>query len=184
MKMKRLLCMALVLPLLYLSSCTEEIDTDQWDQLRVAPTLTASILYLESTEALINASPGNEFYAQTLGFEPFSEPYLEERLVEGSITYELENTTSKPLSITLEYLDADGNVLDTELFVVPAQPTPILVREVNYGTTGKPLSILLNTTEIRVTALNLGDNSSVSPEPDPKVKFRTAAEFTINLKEG
>ena len=123
------------------------------------------------------------FYIQTFNFDAFEEEFFAENVLDGTITYEVENTTSKPIDVTIEFLDAGGNVLDTENFNVGPAPTAILQREITYGTpTGRPIDIIINTSAIRVTGINLGDNTSVSPLPDPTIFLRSSAKFRIRLK--
>ncbi|MDH3796804.1 MAG: hypothetical protein OER83_08020, partial [Flavobacteriaceae bacterium] len=86
------------------------------------------------------------------------------------------------LDFTVELLDAGDNVLDTENFMISPAPSPILIREVAYGPGGRPLDILRNTVTVRLSATNLGDNTSVSSLPDPKIIIRSSARFRIRLK--
>ncbi|MEP3386199.1 MAG: hypothetical protein ABJN84_16675, partial [Flavobacteriaceae bacterium] len=110
--------------------CSEEQDFGQFDDLSVTPTLTSSIFYLESDEAFINTiSATNVFFSQTYNFDAFTEQFVAERLLEGTITYEFENTTSKQLNIVIEFLDEMANILDAETFDIEAMPTQSL-REV------------------------------------------------------
>ncbi|MEP2240325.1 MAG: hypothetical protein ABJI22_18300, partial [Maribacter sp.] len=78
--------------------------------------------------------------------------------------------------------DETENVLDTEVFSMDAAPTAILQRDVAYGATGKSLDIIKATSEIRLTAINLGDNTSESTLPDPAIVLRSSAQFTLELR--
>ena len=168
---------------LLLTSCVDEQDFSQYDDLNLLPTIESSILYLESPESLINEIPSNTYYSQVFNFDAFSEQFIAERLVEGVITFEVENTTSKPLRLVVEFLDEAENTLYTQVFNIPAAPTAILRREVSFGTAGgEDLAIITNTSSIRLSAENLGDNTSTSSLPDPKVIFRSSAKFTLELK--
>ena len=165
-----------------LSSCTEELDFDQIDDLSITPTLASGIFYLESDEETINSYGGfGTFYSQTVNFDAFNEAYVAERLLEGVIIYEISNTTSKRVDISIDFLDESGALLDSESFTIEAD-SGILTREVGYGPGGRNLSILANTSSLRVTARNLGDATSVSSQPEPKITLGTAAEFIFRLK--
>ncbi len=181
-EMKKLLFTSLLF-LIGLSSCVEEQNFDQWDDLEIIPTVEASILYVESPESVINDAQGAVWYIQTFNFDAFSEDFFAENVLDGVIVYELENTTSKDLEIIFEYLDDAGNVLDTETFTIPPAPTAVIRRETTYGTpTGRNLDIIRNTSEIRVNASNFGDTTSTSSLPDPKIIFRSSAKFRLQLK--
>ena len=166
-----------------LFACADKQNFDQYDDLNVTPTVTSSLVYVESPEDYINNTAGLDFYTQDFNFDAFNEAFFAERVLDGSITYELENTTSKPLEIILSFLDDAGNVLDTENFSVDPAPTAVLTREVFYGgATGRSIDIIRNTSGFRVTGRNLGDNTSVSGLPDPKIIFRSSARFRLRLK--
>ncbi len=166
-----------------LSSCVEEQNFNQFNDLEIIPTIEASILYVESPESVINEASGAVWYIQTFNFDAFNEQFFADNVLDGVITYELENTTSKPLELLFEYLDEGGNVLDTEFFSLDPAPTAVLRRETAYGTpTGRSLDIIRNTSGVRVNARNLGDTTSVSTLPDPMVIFRSSGKFRLRLK--
>lgn len=176
----------LLLPLVFIIclafSCADKQDFNQFDDLTIIPDVEASLLYVETPEYLINEVPGTNFYSQTFNFDAFDEPFVEENILEGIITYEIENTTSKPLDIFFEFLDESGNSLDFEIFSIEAAPTAILTREIAYGPAGRSMDIIRNTSAIRVSAINRGDNTSTSDLPEPTVYLRSSAQFSINLK--
>ena len=184
MQPKFSICFTLVMVLFLLNSCSEEQDFDQFDDLSITPAVASSIFSFEADEDFINSiTTINTFYTQTFVFEAFNEQFVADRLLEGTITYEFENTTSKPINVIVEFLDEGGNVLDFENFDIVAGPNQTETRNVEYGPNGKPLDILINTGNIRVSGRNLGDNVSVSPEPDAKLTMKSAAEFLFQLVE-
>jgi len=164
-------------------SCAEKQDFTQYENLEITPTAEASLLYIESPESLINQGSAGIYYTEDFNFDAFEEAFVSDRVLDGTISYEVENTTSKELEITIEFLDKGGNVLDTEFFTVDPAPTAILQREITYGgASGRSIDILKNTSSIRVSARNLGDTTSVSTEPDPKIILRSSAQIRIRLK--
>jgi hypothetical protein len=119
-------------------ACSEKLDFDQFDELDIIPFVEAAMLYLETPEAVLNSGLGSEFLSVEFDFLAFSEQFVADRILEGSIIYQATNTTSKPLVIRIEFLDDSGSVLDTEVFELEADPTPVLDREVFYGGGGNP----------------------------------------------
>lgn len=174
--------LSLFLLLFFVFSCAEEQDFDQFDDLSIQPTVASSIFYFESDEATINTAGVVGFYEEVFTFEAFSDPNISDRVIDGTITYQLENTTSKPLGLLIEFLDAGGNVLDSESFVIGQEPAPLLERQVAYGEGGKSMDILLNTTNIRVRGENLGDTTSESSQNEPKIILRSSAAFRLRLR--
>lgn len=167
---------------IFFASCTEEVNFDQADQLAVEPVLASSIFYFESTEEVINLAGTGAFYSQIFTFDAFSEAFIADKILDGVMTYELENTTSKLLDIVIEFIDESGSILDTEVFVIDPEPAPITEIQVAYGNGGKSLDILRNTTDIRIQVANRSDDSSVSNQQEPKIILRSSAAFTVKLR--
>ncbi|WP_231564004.1 hypothetical protein [Zobellia amurskyensis] len=167
---------------LTLLSCIEDQDFNQYDEIGVTPTLEASILYVEAPEALVNATSGANVFSRNFNFDAFSSDVFAKRVLDGTITYIVENTSSKALEVTIELLDVDNNVLDVEIIPVDPSPMAMLQRDVAYGSSGRSIDIIKNTSSIRVTANNLGDNTSTSNEPDPKIILKSSGKFRVNVK--
>ena len=164
-------------------SCIDEQDFNQTDDIIIEPTVEASIFYFETTEDLINSNPDPAgFYTNDFNFDAFSEDYISDNVLECTITYQLENTTSKPVSVIIELIDDGGNVLDTTVLNIAAESATTTDLDVLYGGTGKPLDIIRNTSALRLSAQNLGDNSSVSSNADPKLIFRSSAKLKIGVR--
>ncbi|WP_246865793.1 hypothetical protein [Croceivirga thetidis] len=165
-----------------LNACTEDVNFSQADDLEVEPTLASSIFYFESTEEVINLAGSGAFYTEDFTFEAFSEAFVADRILDGVITYQLENSTSKQIDLEIEFLDANGNTIDSEFFSIQPEPAPITEIQVAYGDGGKSLDILRNTRTIRVNGSNLGDDTSISSQPEPKIILRSSAAFTVKLQ--
>jgi len=172
--------MVCVLALVF--SCLEEQDFNQYDDLNITPTFEASILYVEIPERTINLVNGLNTYSQNFNFDAFAEDIFSERVIEGSLTYEVENTTSKPFEFTVEFYDEANNLLDTEVFQMAAEPTVDLQRQIAYGPAGRSIDIIRNTSSITLSAVNLGDNSSTSSQSNPLATLKSSAKFTVRLK--
>ena len=169
--------------LVLFQSCSDEQDFNQFDDLDIIPTLEAALLYVEVPEDIINQGVGINFYSQVFNFDAFEEPFFSDNVLDGTLSYQVENTTSKPIDVIVEFLDVSGNVLDVESFTLDPAPTAVLNREITYGTpSGRSIDIIRNTSAIRVTGINLGDTTSVSGLPEPSVFLRSSAQFRLRLK--
>jgi len=182
--MKRFLQSVLFIMLLAggLTSCTEELDFNQFDDLEATPTYEAGILYLEAPENVINLISGANVFSQNFNFDAFSSDIFADRVLDGTITFIVENTTSKELAITIEFLDDGDNVTDTEVFSIQPAPTAIIQREIAYGDSGRSIDIIKTLSTIRVTATNLGDNTSVSTLENPLITLKSSGKFRLRLK--
>ena len=166
-----------------LNSCFEEQDFDQFDDLDVVQTIEGSILYIESPEALINLTNQSEFYNSTFNYDAFNEGLFADRVLEGIITYQIENTTSKPFNVIVEFISEDGEVLDTEEFIISEAPTSIVNRDVAYGgTSNKDIEIITGTSSFKISAFNLGDYTSTATTPNPKIILRSSGKFKVLIK--
>jgi hypothetical protein len=168
--------------MLFIFACSEKQDFTQYDDLSITPTLETSIFFIKVQESLINRVVDVSFFTQDFNFDAFGEVFFSERVLAGVITYELENTTDKPIEIEIEFLDENNVLLDTELFTMPAAPTAVFTREVAYGNTGKSLDILRNTANLRLNAANFGDNISTSGIPGAAIVLRSSAQFMLRVK--
>jgi len=165
-----------------ISSCAESIDTSQFDDIDLTPTLEASLLYVETAEQIINAATGTTVYQDDFNFDAFNTELFSERVIEGSITYVLTNTTSKELELTIEFLNGGGIVLDTEFFSIQPAPATVLRREIAYGPAGRNLDIIRNLTQIRVSANNLSGTTSTSAVAEPKIILQSSAKFRVRVR--
>ncbi len=165
-----------------LPSCVDELDFDQFDQLDMTPTFEASIIYVEASERVINLVTETNVFNNDFNFDAFSDDVFAKRVLDGVVTYEVENTTSKNLEITVEFLDIEGAVLDAEVFTMQKAPTLILQRDIAYGSTGRSIDIIKNLSSIRVTAVNLGDNISTSSLPSPMITLKSSGKFRVRIK--
>lgn len=163
-------------------SCMDRQDFDQVDDINAYPIIEGSILYLELPEDLLNQAPVTEPYGQEFNFDGFSEDIFAERVLQGTVFYELENTTSKELEVAVEFLDEGGEPLDSQKFRIPPVPAPLTEKVPYGGSSSKSIEIIRNTSGIRITVQNLGDNTSVSSLPQPKVIIRSSGKFRMQLR--
>ena len=85
--------------------CVEEQNFDQADDIAVVPEMEAAMLYVETPEEVINEEPDLTFLSVTFDFLAFQEEFVAENILDGSLIYQLENTTSKPLRLSIEFLN-------------------------------------------------------------------------------
>ncbi len=164
-----------------LTSCVEEQDFGQYDELGITPTVEASMLYIEAPESLVNAVADAQVISRNFNFEAFTSDIFAKRVLDGSITYIVENTTSKELGFRVEFLDVNGNVLDIETFSVGGTQT--FQKDVTYGGSGKSIDIIKNTSSLKVTATNTNsDTISESNLPDPKIVLKSSGKFRMRIK--
>jgi len=164
-----------------LVSCTRQLDFDQADRFNTEPEVVASILYFEVPERIINLQTDQNLFSEDFNFDAFSSNFFAKRVIEGTIRYEVENSTTKEMLVAIELLDAEDMVLDTETFMIQPAPTTVIEREIVYGPSGKSIDILKNTSKIRVRAENLGDTTSASVFPNPLITLKSKGTFRLTV---
>jgi len=164
------------------ASCTESLDFNQLDDLEATPIYEASILYLEAPENIINLVAGGNVFSQDYNFDAFSSDVFSSRVIDGSLIFEVENTTSKELHIRIDLLDDADAITDTINLMVPPAPTPVQKLEIAYGDTGRNIDIIKTLSTIRISTTNLGDNTSVSSIANPLVTLKSSGRFRLRLK--
>ena len=167
--------------LLTFASCSDSLDFDQVKDLNAEPEVEASLIVVEVPESFINSAAEVNFFDQNFNFDAFNSNIFANRVLEGTITYVVENTTSKEITITIEFLDESGAILDTEVFNVDPAPTVVLQREIAYGGTGRSIDIIKNTGGLRVSSENLGDTTSTSTLPDARITIKSKGKFKVRV---
>ena len=170
-----------MLSCLTLFSCIEDQDFNQFDEIGVTPTVEASILYVEAPESLVNASALANVINEDFNFDAFSSDVFSKRVLDGTITYIVENTTESELSVSIELLDVDGNILDT--VIIPVEPAPMEMQQIDiaYGSAGRSIDIIKNTSSIRVEAANISGTQSASMAAEPKVILKSSGKFRLEI---
>ncbi len=178
--LRYVLCFSLCLTTMV--SCIEDQDFGQYDDLNLTPTVEASILYIESPESFINAAGDVDIISRDFNFDAFSSDVFAKRVLDGTITYIVENTTSKDdIRVRVELLNADGGVIDVEN-IPPVAPGSEYRLDIQYGNSGKNINIIKFTSSIRVTATNAGNSTSTSDLPDPKIILKSSGKFRVDIK--
>lgn len=176
----RVVYLLIPLVVLVLAACVKDQDFGQYDDLQVRPTYEASIIYLQTTQQYMDGVASDTLVSQTYDFGGFSDDLVTERLLEGVMVYELTNMTNRPVTLALDYIDAGGNVLDTQTFLMSAAPTAVQYLEVAYGGSGRNINIIRNTAAIRMSAV-LG-SATTTGDSQAQFTFKTAARFKIEIK--
>ncbi len=171
--------------LLLFFSCTEKQDFDQVKDLEIITNVSGPIVYLESTEAFINNTTIPNFLTQNMNFDIFETNFVADRIISGSITFQIENTTSKELALTIDFLDKAGSIIDSEFFLINAAPPLVAIRrEIFYGPPSeRSIEIVKNISGFQLGFVNNSGTTSVSSLPLPKVVIKSMGSFKLALIE-
>lgn len=183
MNMKKYLKMLPAFLLILLVSCSEEQDFDQYKDLDIITDASGPVLYVESTEDLINLMTTPNFPPQKVNFDGFKTNFFADRVISGTVDFQIENTTSKQLEVTVDFLNDADDVIDSRVVLVPAAPPSVIINEnFEYGPpSGSSIEIIKNVSSIQLSVVNFSGNTSVSSLPDPKVIFRSSASFKLRV---
>jgi len=155
-------------------SCVESQDFGQYQDLEITPTMPVGLISYEVLETIINkASPGVSF----------NDDIIADRIIEGSISFQIVNTSSKTIEITVSFLGENDNELDKREFRVNrAIDEPIILDSIVPYNQSETHRVIKNISSIRLSVINLGDNASQPNLDDPKIILKSSAEFKIRLK--
>ena len=164
-----------------LISCADTQDFDQFDDIGATPTYEASLLYIEAPESRINNATDRQVLSRNFNFDAFSAEIFADRVLDGSITYVGENTTEKDIQFRIEFLNDEGGLLTTDLFLVPALSSSATT--VAYGNGGKDINIIKSTSSLRITVTDQGENQpSNSALLEPAIVLKSSGKFRVSLR--
>ena len=140
-----------------------------------------ALLYIEAPESRINDAVDRQVLSRNFNFDAFSAEIFADRVLDGSITYVGENTTEKDIQYRIEFLNDEGGLLTTDLFLVPALNSSAIT--VAYGNGGKDIDIIKSTSSLRITVTDQGDNQpSNSMLPEPAIVLKSSGKFRVSLR--
>ncbi|MBU2997078.1 hypothetical protein KO500_11570 [Cellulophaga baltica] len=165
--------------ILVLASCSDEQDFSQAKDLEVTTDLSGPILSVEASEDVLNAGV---FATQEVNFDGFQNENFSDRVLSGVINFQLNNTTSKQLDVTVDFLNDGGAVIDTKFMTIDeAPPEQIVLDSIVYDDSN--LEILKNISSIALSVQNNSGTTSVSSLDDPKFTFQSSGSFIIEVLE-
>ncbi len=165
--------------ILVLASCSDEQDFSQAKDLEVTTDLSGPILSVEVPEDIFNS---DTFIPQEVNFDGFQTSLFSERVVSGVINFEVNNTTSKELDLTVNFLNDSGVIIDYKIISIDAAPPEqIVLDSLVYDDSN--IEILKSISSISVSVENNGDTTSVSTIDDPKLTFQSSGSFKLELLE-
>ena len=175
----KLLFLSLVLSI---SSCSEELDFSQTDDIVLEPVLTSDLTFFTLTPAQfvdINGVILTEI-SDEFRFEAFQSSFVRDNVIQIDLNTEIRNELDRDVTIELEFLDSNSNI------VYAMRPMMIDDGDLNY-TYFEDIDIVANpqiltATRIRFTASLENTGTPLNPNDTSEFELKSALTFYIQAE--
>ncbi|MCV6628805.1 MAG: hypothetical protein OIF50_02985 [Flavobacteriaceae bacterium] len=158
-----------------------DLDTDQVEDLVLHPILEASLIRLEIADIEASAGPLPIEVSDFLEYDGFQSGFVPNHLIRADIFFEFENSTAKIFQARIEFLNGNGQILDSQLFDIQSavNTTPFITnRTITYE--GEQISVITNTQIIRITASTNALPPSVID--NAKLEFKMSGKLYLEIE--
>lgn len=176
----------LVLPLIYLSSCIEDVDFSQAEDLFINTPIAASIIYFNEPASTFVDDLGIELETvrDSVYIEIFSDDYVVDNLTRAEFLFEATNTINRAFQADIEFFDDNFNVQHVFSFGVgPSINNQEVVVEYTEIFENAELQALKNTTNLvlNLTLLASEDGTQLTENSSGNLKLKSKASFHIDV---
>ncbi|OMQ08746.1 hypothetical protein [[Flexibacter] sp. ATCC 35103] len=113
-----------IFKILFLSSlffsCSSDLDFDQTKDLKLKPVFVANLTYFNVPATQLANSGGGQVLFDEQVFDAFKGEFLRDNLIKAELDFEIENTIIRDFTVEILLLDANGQILETNSYSIPA----------------------------------------------------------------
>jgi hypothetical protein len=171
----------LLFSVLFLFSCSSDLDFNQTKNVRLEPTYVANLVYFDipASEFVTNGIETPQFTDRST-VDIFNNTFFVNDLVKVDLDFEINNTIARAYILDVKLFNSSGIQLDNISIAVPAYSgaaSVITQKEIFQGTR---LTTLKNTTRIEM-ALRMASGTALTESSTGTVKMRSGvtAYFVI-----
>ncbi|QLE00567.1 hypothetical protein HX109_02940 [Galbibacter sp. BG1] len=170
--------------LLLMASCVRDVDFDQADEFAIEPVVEVSILYFDLKASTLGEITNNDLggeIEETTRLDLFSDPFVEENLMEATFTFEFTNTIQRAFSAVIILLDeADNELRRIPIYVGESNGQENVVRTiVNFDATEVALLKQMENLTVEL-GLEPGNPELDSNSPG-NLYLKSAGTFFLNI---
>ena len=163
----------LVFSILFLFSCSSDLDFTQTKNLLLEPIYVANLVYFDipAPEFVTNGVETPQFIDRST-VDIFNNTFLVNDLAKVELDFEINNTIARAYTLDVKLFNASGIQIDTIAIAVPAYygtANVITQKEVFQGTR---LATLKNTTRIEMT-LRMAPGTALTETSSGTIKMRS-----------
>ena len=180
--MKTYLKFLLLTVILSVSSCSEQLDFSQTEDIVLEPVLTSNLTFLTVTPALFFDSNGVYLteISDEFSYEAFQSSFVKGNIIKVDLNTEIRNELERDVTIELEFLNIDGNIVYTI--------TPMMINDgdLNYSyfeeidINANPQ--VLTTTNVRFSVSLENTGTPLNPSDTSEFEFKSALTFYIQAE--
>jgi hypothetical protein len=171
----------LLFMMLFICSCSSDLDFNQTKNLQLKPTYIANLVYFDipANEFVTNGIESSQFIDRST-VDIFNTAFFSNDLVKVDFDFEINNTIARAYTLDVKLYNASGVQLDVISIAVPAYygaPNSVTQKEVFQGTR---LTTLKNTTRIDMT-VRMAPGTALTETSSGTIKMRSGltAYFVI-----
>ena len=173
-----------VLLLVFIQSCTKDVDFSQADAIEANPVNQVSFLFFEA-EAGDFFVAGNQPVALSdfINIDAFNNTFVDESLVMAEFEFETINSINRSYEIQMDFFDEAGTVVHTFSFLTPPSVNnqPLVTNHIEPFAENNNLNALKQTRSITFT-LRLLPGQALSPTAPGTITLRSQGKFYFNIK--
>ena len=180
--MKTYLKFLLLTVILSVSSCSEQLDFSQTEDIVLEPVLTSDLTFFTVTPAQFVGPNGIILteISDDFRFEAFQSSFVRDNVIQIDLNTEIRNEFDRDVTIELEFLDGNGNI------VYAITPMMINDGDLNY-TYFEEIDIVANpqiltATRVRFSASLENTGTPLNPNDISEFELKSALTFYIQAE--
>lgn len=168
------------------SSCVDDVNFDQIDELQIEPTIETSLVFFEEPASSFLDEEGNEAQTvnDTVRVEVFTDEFIVDNVIKAEFLFEGVNTINRAYSADINFLDDDNNVLHEVNLAIPESPnnTDVLVTHLETFES-ITLDAMKSSTQLAftLTLLESTDGTILDGNTPGNLRFRSKATFYFSI---
>ncbi|KFF06196.1 hypothetical protein [Flavobacterium reichenbachii] len=108
------------LSLVFFLSCSSDLDFDQINDLKLKPVVVANLAYFDVRANQLLDNGGTHVLYDTREFDVFKDKFFTNDLLKAEFDFEVENTINRAFTLNQRLINANGDILETISYPVPA----------------------------------------------------------------
>ena len=174
-----------VLLIFIMSSCTEEVDFNQIDDLSLKPVFASDLIFFNApaTKFYVNGSE-LETVRDTVVIDLFNRDFVVENLVKAEFVFETTNSINRAFSVKVEFLDASDQLKHSFTVTTPASPsnTDIVSTHTEVFENGL-LNALKASNKVVLTIQALSGGSPLTDNTPGRIKLKSKGVFYLKVEK-
>jgi hypothetical protein len=170
------------LSLIFFLSCSSDLDFDQIKDLKLKPVVVANLAHFDVPANQLLDDGGTHVFYDTREFDVFKDKFFTNDLLKAEFDFEVENTINRSFTLNQRLINANGDVLETISYPVPAYTGSSNV--IKYPTEvfeNQRLELLKQTVKIDFELI-IAAGPPLNPGSTGSIKLRSSATVYLEFE--